>query len=565
MKPRIIICGLGQTGYQIFCLLRQQGVPAIGVSDRPIPGVSTGIVVGDYRSSSTLIAAGVQTAQTLVITTSDDAVNLTILMHSRILNPQIRIINRLFNTSLGDRLDRTLPEHASMSVSSLAAPVFAFAALGSRAIGQLRLSHQTWPIQEICIDRAHPWYGKKLSDLWDDRSRMLIYYLPQHHSIDLVSAVEQGRHLEVGDRLIVATQPNVRTIRLSWQQKLAKLANNLRRVQQHSHSTLVVLLSLLLTIFLATLTYCAVRFNISFVDALYFSVGMITGAGGNEEVAENGPAWIKIFTVTMMLVGTGVVGICYALLNDLVLGTRFRQLLHTVPIPDRHHYIICGLGGIGIQIAKQLHGNGYEVVAIDPDPNCRFLNTARSLKIPVIQGEANVASTLETARIDRATALLAVTSNDMTNLEIALTAKGLHNRLPVVVRNQDSHFAQMEQQVFEFEAVLSPTEIAAPSFAAAALGGRIFGNGMTGGRLWVALATLITPNHPFCAKRVKMAAMEADFVPLYLETSHQTIHGWDLLETSLSAGDILYLTLPAHRLEKLWRAIPSGEMANEFA
>lgn len=50
--------------------------------------------------------------------------------------------------------------------------------------------------------------------------------------------------------------------------------------------------------------------------------------------------------------------------------------------------------------------------------------------------------------------------------------------------------------------------------------------------------------------------MGADFVPLYLETNCQTIHGWDLLNTCLSAGDVLYLTMPATGLEQLWRTAP---------
>jgi hypothetical protein len=67
---------------------------------------------------------------------------------------------------------------------------------------------------------------------------------------------------------------------------------------------------------------------------------------------------------------------------------------------------------------------------------------------------------------------------------------------------------------------------------------------------------MITPNHPFCGKPVSEASKNADFVPLYIETASQTIHGWNLLEASLSAGDILYLTMPAAKLEQLWRVAP---------
>lgn len=556
MKPRIIVCGLGHTGYQILCLLRQQGVLVMGVSDRAIAGKDAGVVVGDLQASSTLIAAGIQTAQTLVLAGSDEALNLAILLQARVLNPHIRVINRLFNTSLGDRLDQTLPDHFTMSVSALAAPIFTFAALGSQAIGQLRLFHQTWPIHEEYIDENHPWLNRKLSDLWEDRSRMLIYYLPVDSRLDLVSGVVYGQRLQLGDRLIIGTHPNVGSSRKSFVHRLSKLMVSLRQLQQHSRSMIIVTLALLVTILVATFTYISVNLNTSMIDALYFTVGMVTGAGGNERVVEQAPNSLKLFTVVTMLVGAGVIGIAYALLNDFVLGTRFKEFWDAARVPQGSHYVVCGLGGIGVQIVNQLRSNGHEVVVIERDLNNRFLNAVRALKIPVIQAEANLATTLRAANIDQSEALLAVTSNNVANLEIALTAKGLAPKLPVVVRSQDPHFARMVQQVFKFEAVLSPTELVAPSFAAAALGGRILGNGMTADQLWIAVATLITSAHPFCGKSTKVVAMDVDFVPLYLEANHQTIHGWDLLETHLSAGDILYLTIPATRLEQLWRTSP---------
>ncbi len=563
MKPRIIVCALGGTGYKIFCLLRQQGAAVVGISNRPLPNEKDDdIVIGDLLTASTLIRAGIQEAQTLVLCCNDDPLNLAILTQARILNPKIRIVNRLFNTSLGDRLDQTLPDHVSMSVAGLAAPVFAFAALGNEAIGQLRLFNQTWPIYEEIIKANHPWLGRRLSDLWDERSRMLIYYLPVKGQVDLVSAVVHGQKLKPGDRLIIGTQPNFGTRRQSWLRKLLKVLTNLRQFQNHAQAVLGVTIALIVMIFIATLTYVCVDQQVSVVDALYFSVGLVTGAGGQEQVAEHAPNSIKIFTIVMMLVGAGVVGIFYALLNDFVLGSRFKQFWDAARVPERNHYIVCGLGDVGIQIVNQLHAHGYEVVAIERDLNNRFLNTARSLGVPVIHGDACLSDTLTVANVQRAEALLAVTSNDTVNLEIALSAKGLAPKLPVVVRNQDPHFSRMVQQVFEFEAVLCPAELAAPSFAAAALGGRILGNGMTGDTLWVALATLITPEHPFCGRRVQEAALAADFVPLYIETNCQTIHGWDLLEICLSAGDLLYVTMPASGLEQLWRVTPSQLIAN---
>ena len=562
MKPRIIVCGLGSTGYKIFSLLKQQGASVIGINDQRIPGHDHDIVIGDLKAVATLIAAGIQEAHTLVIAGNDEPLNLAILTQARVLNPRIRIINRLFNTSLGDRLDNILPDHVTMSVAALAAPVFAFAALGNRAIGQLNLFNQTWPIHEEYIHEQHPWKGRKLSDLWDERSRMLIYYLPIKGRMDLVSGVVYGQQLQIGDRIIIGTQPSIRNQRQSSLNKLLKIFTNLQWLQQHLQPLVIVSIVLALTIIIASFTYILTDFNISLADAIYFSVGMITGAGGNEKVAENAPNSIKIFTVLMMLLGAAIIGIFYALLNDFVLGTRLKQFWDAARVPQRNHFIICGLGGVGVQIVNQLHSHGHEVVVIELDPNNRFLNTVRALGIPIIQGDASLSATLEAANINKADALLAVTSNDTANLEIALSAKGLISKLPVIVRVQDPEFACTVQKVFQFEAVLSPIELAAPAFAAAALGGKILGNGMTADSLWVALGTLITPGHPFCGKRVKDAAMDADFVPLYIETKSQTLHGWDVLETYLAAGDVLYLTIPATGLDQLWRATPSQLIAS---
>jgi Trk K+ transport system NAD-binding subunit len=518
MKPRIIVCGLGRTGYQVLRLLKQQGAMVMGIHPHPLPEYEKheNIIIGELSAAATLIAAGIREANTLVVVYDDDAVNLAVLTQARVLNPRIRVVNRLFNGRLGD---------------------------------------QTWAIREEHIEADHPWLGRRLSDLWADRSRMLIYYLPEDSAMDLVTAVASGQSLQVGDRLIIATRPQGQTARRTIQQRLIGLLTGFHVFQSQVKPTILITLTLLFTIWLATLVYTVADTGISAIDALYFSVGMITGAGGGEKVAEQAPTSIKLFTVVMMLVGAAVVGIFYALLNDFVLGTRFHQLWNTAWIPRKGHYIVCGLGGTGIQVVSQLCANGCDVVVIERDTNNRFLNTVRSLKVPVIQSDANLLSTLQLAHLSHAAAVLVTTNNDVTNLEIALTVKGVAPKVPVIVRNQNPQFAPLAQQVFEFEAVLSPPDLAAPSFAAAALGGRILGTGLTADILWVALATLITQAHPFWGKRVQSIAMEADWVPLYLERQRKTIHGWDLLEVELAEGDVLYLTIPAMHLDRLWRGV----------
>jgi voltage-gated potassium channel Kch len=559
MKPRIIVCGLGRTGYKIFRLLREHGALVVGIHRKPVAGeTAANVIVGELQAVATLQAAGITEAHTLVIATSDDALNLSIMMQARVLNPQIRIINRFYNTNLGERLDQTLSNHLSLSVVGLAAPVFTFAALGNKAIGQIKLLEQTWPIQEEYIHENHAWKGRKISCLWEDPTRMLIYYVPIQGKMNVVSAVLLDQQLKVGDRLIIGTQPRIRPQRKSFIRKLIKAFANIREFQKHAQSVVGMAIALLVIILLSTFTYVASKHNLSFVDALYFAVGMITGAGGNDKVVENAPDSIKLFTVVIMLIGAAVIGLWYATLTDFILGSRLKQFLDAARIPQHNHYIVCGLSGIGIRIVQQLHLSGHEVVVIETDANNRYVTTARGLSIPVILADASFRATLQSSNINTATAVLAVTSNDATNLEIALKAKALAPNIPVIVNYADPDFAGIAQQVFDFEAVLSPAELAAPAFAAAALGGRIIGNGIIADNLWVAFATTITPIHPFCDEWVKDVAKLADFVPLYVEINHETVQGWDLLETILAPGDVLYLTMPANRLNQLWREEGKG-------
>ncbi|MBD1914518.1 hypothetical protein H6F55_13950 [Phormidium sp. FACHB-322] len=60
-------------------------------------------------------------------------------------------------------------------------------------------------------------------------------------------------------------------------------------------------------------------------------------------------------------------------------------------------------------------------------------------------------------------------------------------------------------------------DLAAPTFTAAALGGRILGNGISGDLLGVAIATLITYHHPFYNQPIQTIAQTAQLVLLYIE------------------------------------------------
>ena len=97
---------------------------------------------------------------------------------------------------------------------------------------------------------------------------------------------------------------------------------------------------------------------------------------------------------------------------------------------------------------------------------------ARQLKIPVIIAPASNASAQEIAGIGRADAVLAVTDDEAVNLEIALVAKNANPGVRVVARVFDHDLAGRVERRLKLGATRSVSMLAAPAFAAAALGRR---------------------------------------------------------------------------------------------
>ena len=74
------------------------------------------------------------TARALVAATSDDLVNLSTALNARVLRPDLRVVVRLFDPDFAMRVQRGFRIRFTRSVSHLAAPAFAAAAVGSEVV-----------------------------------------------------------------------------------------------------------------------------------------------------------------------------------------------------------------------------------------------------------------------------------------------------------------------------------------------------------------------------------------------------------------------------------------------
>jgi voltage-gated potassium channel len=134
----------------------------------------------------------------------------------------------------------------------------------------------------------------------------------------------------------------------------------------------------------------------------------------------------------------------------------------------RDHIIICGLGRIGYRVVDTLLRMGEEVIGVELNANCPFLEQIRQMKVPVLLGDARQREMLEQARAEEASAIVVCTEDDLTNLAIALDARELNPDIKVVMRMFDAQLAEKVRTGFGIHTAFSTSALAAPVFAAAA-------------------------------------------------------------------------------------------------
>jgi voltage-gated potassium channel len=178
-----------------------------------------------------------------------------------------------------------------------------------------------------------------------------------------------------------------------------------------------------------------VMYPISLVDAFYMTVISISTVGFRE-VVDLDPAG-KLFTVILILSGLG--GMTFTLsylfqfmIEGHLLGLVKRRHMEKSLESLKDHYIICGFGRVGEQIARDFEKAGIRFVVIDENPEAlaRVEKSAR-LYVP---GNATSDEILKKAGIENAKGLVAASDSDPDNVLTTLSARMLNPSIFIVAR-----------------------------------------------------------------------------------------------------------------------------------
>jgi voltage-gated potassium channel len=98
----------------------------------------------------------------------------------------------------------------------------------------------------------------------------------------------------------------------------------------------------------------------------------------------------------------------------------------------KDHYVLCGYGRVGRQVARELSLEGIVFVVVDTNPDS--LEQASHDGYPVVHGNAADDDVLRHAGIARARGLIAAVAEDADHIFLSLSAHALRPELPIVAR-----------------------------------------------------------------------------------------------------------------------------------
>jgi voltage-gated potassium channel len=139
----------------------------------------------------------------------------------------------------------------------------------------------------------------------------------------------------------------------------------------------------------------------------------------------------------------------------------------------RNHFVVIGVGKVGYQVIRGLLEMRESVVAIEMAAGAPLLGELFDRGVPVVQGNARMASVLEHGGVREARAVIVTTSDDLTNLDAAITARELNRDAKIVIRLFDETLAIKVAGAFSMPTI-STSQVAAPAFIAAATGRKIY-------------------------------------------------------------------------------------------
>jgi Trk K+ transport system NAD-binding subunit len=568
MEGPIVLCGLGRMGWRVLEYLQAASLPVVVIdtgcrSDDPrLKGAR--VVSGDCRKRETLESAGVAQARGVLVLTSDDLVNIATALMVRAINAEVRILIRMFNQNLLHRLGHAVRNVIALSTAHLTAPILATTALTGQALGAFRVGDGAdglRQVAEVNVGSTSALLGRTIATAASEYGVQVLAHLSAERARRHLLDIQQDHLLIAGDRLVICGEPGAVSALLAgggshqaeeplWAGLTRRLARVVRRTLADVDRAVLICTVVLVTVIVLSSILMRVsveKYSVPVALLRTISI-MATGADMHEDDYNQG--WMKVYVGALRLTGAALIAAFTAIVTNYLLRARLGGALEVRRIPDGGHIVICGLGAVGFRVVEELCALRQPAVVVELTDN-RFVTTVRRLGVPVIIGDAAIGEVLKQAHAGTARAVIASTTSDLVNLEVALLVRELNPAQRVVLLQTDPQLAQMLREGANVRLAVSVPALAAPAFVAALFGDRVQNVFLVGDRMLAVIEFVIHEGDAQMIGRLP-AAVGADFkaVPVAVCSEKGERRACD---AALQQGDRLVAVVSLGDLEGLLR------------
>jgi voltage-gated potassium channel len=250
-------------------------------------------------------------------------------------------------------------------------------------------------------------------------------------------------------------------------------ARRQRELEQFMRRLGFLLAALVLLIVVGTIGYASIE-GTSIPFAFSWTLDVVTTLGSIPQPKDNGgrvlQVGLEVFGIGTLFYGLATVAEFFVSgqLSGLLAIRRMQRMIDSFS----DHYIICGYGRVGRQVASDLSAAGVDYVVIDENPENR--ESALALGEGYVEASPSEDDALRRAGIEHAAGVIACVDSDAENIFIALTARELRNDILIVARaaREDSEKKLMRAGA---DRVISPYKTSGSEMARVALHPQIGG------------------------------------------------------------------------------------------
>ena len=175
------------------------------------------------------------------------------------------------------------------------------------------------------------------------------------------------------------------------------------------------------------------------IDCVYMVFITVASIGYGEIVDLSHSPGGRVFNMVIAVLGIATMGYMVSKLTVFIVEGKFDEVLRRRKMQEQidkmnGHYIVCGVGRVGTNVAHELAGTERPFVAVDDAAQAIELFRDRYPHVPPLHGDSSDDEILERAGVRRAAGVFAVTGDDGKNLLITLASKHLNPQVRVVAR-----------------------------------------------------------------------------------------------------------------------------------